>query len=55
MEIVLQHNFNEVQSLKNRITELETENQRLNDEVGALILDIAFYDGKLTASTYNGK
>ena len=47
MEIVLKHNYVEVQSLKDRIAELEVENERLQDEVGALILDVAFYDGRL--------
>lgn len=47
MEIVLKHNFNEVQSLKTRIAELENENEKLSTEISALILDLAFYEGKI--------
>lgn len=47
MEIVLKHNYLEVQSLKARIAELEVQNENLEQQVSALILDVAFYDGRL--------
>jgi hypothetical protein len=55
IELLTQHNYNEVQCMKKQIKDLQAANAKLQSENEALILDVAFYGGNLTNLSCNNK
>jgi regulator of replication initiation timing len=55
MELLLKQHYNEMQSMKQKLQDLQETNDKLRNENDALIMDVAFYGGGLINLSCNNK
>jgi DNA-binding protein YbaB len=55
MELMLKHHYMEMQCIKQQLNDLQEVNAKLQTQIEALTLDVAFYGGNMINLSCNNK
>jgi hypothetical protein len=55
MELLLKHHYMEMQCIKQQLNDLQEVNAKLQTQIEALTLDVAFYGGNMINLSCNNK